>query len=57
MKLTLPKLGLGSPSRLLKLQSSIAGVKHLTLGCSLYHWKGSKVSMSKMGLHGPFGHL
>jgi hypothetical protein len=27
MKLTLPKWGLGSPSGLLKLQSSIAGVK------------------------------
>jgi hypothetical protein len=27
MKLTLPKLGLGSPSGLLKLQSLIAGVK------------------------------
>jgi len=27
MKLTLPKLGLGSPPRLLKLQSSIVGVK------------------------------
>ncbi len=31
--------------------------KHLALGCSLYHWKVIKVSMSKMGLHGPFGHL
>ncbi len=27
MKFTFPKLGLGSPSRLLKLQSSITGVK------------------------------
>jgi len=27
MKLTFPKLGLGSPLRLLKVQSSIAGVK------------------------------
>jgi len=33
------------------------GAKHLTLGCSLYHWKASEVHMSKMGLHGPFGHL
>jgi len=32
MKLTLPKLGLGSPSRLLKLQSSIAGVKTPCIG-------------------------
>jgi len=31
--------------------------KHLALGCSLYHWKIIEVSMSKMGLHGPFGHL
>jgi len=31
MTLTLPKWGLGSPLGLLKLQSSIAGVKHLAL--------------------------
>ncbi len=32
MKLTLPKWGLGSPPGLLKLQSSIAGVKTLCIG-------------------------
>ncbi len=32
MKLTLLKWGLGSPSRLLKLQSSIAGVKTPCIG-------------------------
>jgi len=32
MKLTLPKLGLGSPPRLSKLQSSIAGVKTPLIG-------------------------
>ncbi len=32
MRLTLPKWGLGSPSGLLKLQSSIAGVKTLRIG-------------------------
>jgi len=32
MKLTLPKLGLGSPSKLSKLQSSIAGVKTPRIG-------------------------
>jgi len=32
MKLTFPKLGLGIPSRLLKLQSSIAGVKTPCIG-------------------------
>jgi hypothetical protein len=35
----------------------LQGSKHLLLGCSLYHWKVIKVWMSKMGLHGPFGHL
>jgi len=32
MKLTFPKLGLGSPSGLLKLQRSIAGVKTPCIG-------------------------
>jgi hypothetical protein len=32
MKLTLPKLGLGSPSGLSKFQSSIAGVKTPRIG-------------------------
>jgi hypothetical protein len=32
MKLTLPKLGLGSPPKLPKLQSSIAGVKTPCIG-------------------------
>jgi hypothetical protein len=32
MKLTLPKWGLGNPSGLPKLQSSIAGVKTLRIG-------------------------
>jgi len=32
MKFTLPKLGLGSPSGLSKLQSSIAGVKTPRIG-------------------------
>jgi len=30
----------------------LQGSKHLTLGCSLYHWKIIKVYMSKMGSHG-----
>jgi hypothetical protein len=36
MTLTLPKWGLGSPLRLLKLQSSIAGVKHTSPWSILY---------------------
>jgi len=43
MKLTLPKLGLGSPPGFPKLQSSIAGSKHLALRCSLYHRKTIEV--------------
>jgi len=34
-----PEWGLGSPPGLPKIQSSIAGSKHLALACSLYHWK------------------
>jgi hypothetical protein len=35
----------------------LQGSKHLALGFSLHHWKAIKVWMSKMGTHGPFGHL
>ncbi len=33
------------------------GSKHLALRCFLYRWKGLEAKMSKMTLHGPFGHL
>jgi hypothetical protein len=36
MKLTLPKLGLGSPPGLLKLESSIAGIKTPCIGGVFY---------------------
>ncbi len=38
-----PKWGLGSPPGLPELQSLIAGVKHLALRCSSYHWKAIEV--------------
>jgi hypothetical protein len=38
---TFPKMGLGSPLGLPKIQSAIAGVK--TSRCSLYRWKGREV--------------
>jgi hypothetical protein len=41
MKLTLPKLGFGNFPRLLKLQSSIVGVKTPRIG--VYNWKANKV--------------
>ncbi len=34
--LTLPKMGLGSPPGLPKIQNKIAGSKHLALRCFLY---------------------
>jgi hypothetical protein len=40
-----------------KLRARVQGSKNLALGCSLYHWKGLEVSMSKMASHEPFGHL
>ncbi len=45
MKLTLLKLGIGSPPGLPKLQSLIVGVKTFTLGCFLYHWKDWSVDV------------
>jgi hypothetical protein len=57
MTLTLPKWGLGSHRGLPKLQSSIAGSKHLALKHSSCHWKTIEVYMSKMTSHEPFGHL
>ncbi len=57
MKLTLPKVGTWSPLGLLKTQSLSSRVKHLALGCSLYHWKGLEVQMPKMASHEPFGHM
>jgi len=55
-KLALPKVGTWSPLGLSELQSLIARVKTLHLKCSLYHWKGLEVQMSKMASHEPFGH-
>jgi hypothetical protein len=44
MKFTLSKWGLESPLGLLEtFKVWLHGSKHLTLGCSLYHWKAIKV--------------
>ncbi len=40
-----------------KLRTQLQGSKHLALICSLYHWKGLEVQMSKMAQHEPFGHF
>ncbi len=39
------------------LRTQLQGSKQFALRCFLYHWKGLEASMSKMALHGPFGHL
>jgi len=57
MTLTLPKWGLGSPPGLPKFQSSITGAKTPCLEAFFIHWKAIEMSMSKMALHEPFGHL
>jgi len=57
MKLTLPKLALGSPPKFPKLQSSITRIKTPRIGYSLYHLKVIGMQISKMASHGPFGHL
>ncbi len=48
-------LGVLRDSRNFKVR--LQGSKHFALGCSLYHLKASKIYMSKMASHGPFGHL
>jgi hypothetical protein len=57
MKLTFPKWGLGSPPGLPKFQSSIAGAKTPCIGVFFISLEAIEVQMSKMGSHGPFGHL
>jgi hypothetical protein len=57
MKLTLPKLGLGSPPRLPKFQSSIVGVKTPHIGVFFISWENYQSVDVKNGSHGPFGHL
>jgi hypothetical protein len=57
MKLTLPKLGFGSLSGLPKLQSSIVGIKTPWIGALFIAFESYQSEMSKMGSHGPFGHL
>jgi len=52
MRLTLPKVGIWSPSGLPQLQSSTIEGKTPRL-----RWKGLEVEMSKMASHEPFGHL
>jgi hypothetical protein len=56
MRLTLPKVGTWSPLGLPQFQSSTTEGK-TPLKCSLYHWKGLEVQMSKMASHESFGHL
>jgi hypothetical protein len=43
MKLTLPKVGTWSPSKLPKTQSLIIRSKHVALMCFLHCWKGLEV--------------
>jgi len=57
MKLTFPKLGLGSPLGLLKFQSSIAGVKTPHIEVFFISWESYQSVDVKNGSHGPFGHL
>jgi hypothetical protein len=57
MKLTLPKLGLGSPPRLLKTQSSIAGVKTPRIGMFFISLESYRSVHVANGSHAPFGHL
>ncbi len=58
MTFTLPKWGLGSPSRLLKLQSEIAGVKTPRIGVFFISLKSyESVDVEKMSSHQPFGHM
>ncbi len=49
------ELGVLRDSR--KFRARVQGSKHLTLRCSLYHWKGLEVKMFKMTSHESFGHL
>jgi hypothetical protein len=57
MRLALLKWGLGSPSGLPKLQSSIAGIKTPHVDTFLVSLERYRSVMSKMDLHEPFGHL
>jgi len=57
IKLTLPKLDLGALQDSRNFRVRLQGSKYLALECFLYHWKASKVYMSKLASHGPFGHL
>jgi len=57
MRLTLPKWGLGSPPRLLKLQNSIAGVKTPHIWAFFISLESYQSVHVEMGLHDPFGHL
>jgi hypothetical protein len=57
MKLTLSKWGLGSPLGLLKLQSSIVGVKTPCTGVLFISLKNYQSADVENGSHGPFEHL
>jgi hypothetical protein len=57
MKLTLSKWGLGSPPRLLKLQSLIVGVKTPHIGVIFISLERYQSVNVKMGSHGSFKHL
>jgi hypothetical protein len=52
-----PKLGLGSPPGLPKLQSSVVGVKTSRIGMFFISLERYWSVDVKMALHGPFGHL
>jgi hypothetical protein len=57
MKLTFSKLGLGSPSRVLTLQSLIAGVKTPHIGVFFISLENYQSLHVKNGLAWAFGHL
>ncbi len=57
MTLTLLKCGLGSPPRLPKTQSLIAGVKTPRLEVFFISLERSRNVDVEMALHEPFGHL
>jgi hypothetical protein len=52
-----PTLGVGVPVDSWMFREQLQGSKSNGLKISLYHWKNIEISMSKMGLHNPFGHL
>jgi hypothetical protein len=52
-----PILGVGVLVDSRTFRELLQGSKHLALRTTLYHWKVIQMSMFKMGLHDPLGHL